>query len=312
MSSFSGTGGLARFGNGDLALYGTYGNNFPYCTYFKNYLERIDTAGNVVTPAGAAFVNLRLAPARTVSLGESCEQAVDAPPSPGPGETGTAVFFSCFDGLNGPAPVVPSGRVVTTGPVSQLLTATLEQEVADETALIARRAEVESTIGDECAQPRATQTEHGQQVIDRVELGRAQASQLARSGDRLTSARGSPEDRGDAALTRGPDLRWRPLRCRPIVGIDVHLSAGDDCATAEGADDLTVDLVGQVRAHHDRRDRGDKEADDRDERHRGDDQSAGERGGKDAWHRLDHRFQDISGTALGVDHRFVTEVDLLA
>ncbi|MBK6777954.1 MAG: hypothetical protein IPG74_19685 [Flavobacteriales bacterium] len=52
VSSFSGTGGVARFGNGDLALYGTYGNNFPYCTYFKNYLERIDTAGNVVFAKG--------------------------------------------------------------------------------------------------------------------------------------------------------------------------------------------------------------------------------------------------------------------
>lgn len=93
-----------------------------------------DTAGNVVTPAGAAFVNLRLAPARTVSLGESCEQAVDAPPSPGPGETGTTVFFSCFDGLNGPAPVVPSGRAVTAGSASQLLTATLEQLLAGPSA----------------------------------------------------------------------------------------------------------------------------------------------------------------------------------
>ena len=52
MSSFNGVGGLTELGNGDLALFGTYGNNYPYCTYFKNYLERIDTAGNIVFARG--------------------------------------------------------------------------------------------------------------------------------------------------------------------------------------------------------------------------------------------------------------------
>jgi hypothetical protein len=52
VSSLSGVSGLTRLANGDLALFGGYGTNYPYCTYFKNYLERIDTAGSVLFAKG--------------------------------------------------------------------------------------------------------------------------------------------------------------------------------------------------------------------------------------------------------------------
>jgi hypothetical protein len=89
-----------------------------------------DTAGNLITVPGTSWVNLRLMGARGASLGESCQGALPAPPAPGPGETATNVYYSCFDGLNGSAPVVPSGRVVPSGTPSEILASTFEQLLA--------------------------------------------------------------------------------------------------------------------------------------------------------------------------------------
>ncbi|MGZ4683589.1 MAG: GerMN domain-containing protein [Acidimicrobiales bacterium] len=89
-----------------------------------------DTAGNLVTVPGTSWVNLRLMGARGVSLGENCQSALPPPPDPGPGETAASVYFSCFDGLNGPAPAVPSGRVVPSGTPSEVLASTFGELLA--------------------------------------------------------------------------------------------------------------------------------------------------------------------------------------
>lgn len=93
-----------------------------------------DTSGDPVTVPGTAWLNLRMMGARGASLGENCQAVLPAPPTPGPGETATNVYFSCFDGLNGPAPVVPSGRAVPTGSGSEVLAATFDQLLAGPSA----------------------------------------------------------------------------------------------------------------------------------------------------------------------------------
>jgi hypothetical protein len=45
---FNNVSGLGMLRDGNLIYTGTYGNNYPYCTYFKNFLQKIDTDGNVV------------------------------------------------------------------------------------------------------------------------------------------------------------------------------------------------------------------------------------------------------------------------
>jgi hypothetical protein len=89
-----------------------------------------DTAGNLITVPGTSWVNVRMMGARGVSFGENCLAALPTPPTPGPGETAVNVYYSCFDGLNGPAPVVPSGRVVPSGTSSEVLASTFEQLLA--------------------------------------------------------------------------------------------------------------------------------------------------------------------------------------
>ncbi len=89
-----------------------------------------NTAGDVVTVPGTAFVRVRLIGTSGSSVGDSCASALPAPPTPGPGETAVQVYFSCFDGLNGPAPAVGSTRVVPTGTPSEVLTSTFDQLLA--------------------------------------------------------------------------------------------------------------------------------------------------------------------------------------
>jgi hypothetical protein len=45
---FNGLSGLRFLSDGNLALYGDFGNNYPYCTKFRPYLHKLDTAGNVL------------------------------------------------------------------------------------------------------------------------------------------------------------------------------------------------------------------------------------------------------------------------
>ncbi len=85
-----------------------------------------DIPGDVVEVPGTSFVRLRMFPARGVSFGDACSVALGEPPTPGPGETAVGLWFSCFDGLNGPAPVVLSSRLVPDGSVEEVLTATVE------------------------------------------------------------------------------------------------------------------------------------------------------------------------------------------
>ena len=44
------------------------------------------------------------------------------------------MFFSCFDGLNGPAPAVRSGRAVPTGSADAVLASTFDQLLAGPTS----------------------------------------------------------------------------------------------------------------------------------------------------------------------------------
>lgn len=45
---FNGVSGLKMLDDGNLALYGDYGNHYPFCNYFHPYLQKIDTAGNII------------------------------------------------------------------------------------------------------------------------------------------------------------------------------------------------------------------------------------------------------------------------
>ncbi|MEO8087199.1 MAG: T9SS type A sorting domain-containing protein, partial [Bacteroidota bacterium] len=45
---FNNVTGLSVLKDGNIALYGDYGNNYPYCTYFNHYLQKIDTAGTLI------------------------------------------------------------------------------------------------------------------------------------------------------------------------------------------------------------------------------------------------------------------------
>ncbi len=71
-----------------------------------------NTAGDVITVPGSSFLNVRMFPASGVDFGLGCSTT---DPTPGVGETLVGVYFSCFDGLNGPAPAVRTGRAVPSG-----------------------------------------------------------------------------------------------------------------------------------------------------------------------------------------------------
>ena len=92
-----------------------------------------DIPGEMVEVPGTSFVQLRMFPARGVSFGDACSLALGEPQVPGPGETEVGVSFSCVDGLNGAAPVVPSSRLVPSGSPDEVLTATLELLLAGPT-----------------------------------------------------------------------------------------------------------------------------------------------------------------------------------
>ena len=90
-----------------------------------------NTAGDVVTVPGSSFVNVRMFPASGVDFGLGC---ATTDPTPGAGETLVGVFFSCFDGLNGPAPAVRSGRAVPTGSADAVLASAFDQLLAGPTS----------------------------------------------------------------------------------------------------------------------------------------------------------------------------------
>ena len=84
---FNSVAGLTMLHDGNLALSGSYGNNYPYCTYFRNYMQKIDTAGNVLwaksyqhpDPAGhGTFPALELADS-TLLFSRTVQDTLGAP-----------------------------------------------------------------------------------------------------------------------------------------------------------------------------------------------------------------------------------------
>jgi len=120
---------VSNLGSSDQVVF-TFAGGLPAVDASSTEPPFHDTAGDLVTVPGTAWVNVRMMGARGASLGENCQSALPTAPTPGPGETAANVYFSCFDGLNGPAPVVPSGRVVSTGTPSQVLASTFDQLLA--------------------------------------------------------------------------------------------------------------------------------------------------------------------------------------
>jgi hypothetical protein len=45
---FNGVSGLTRLQDGNLAFYGDYSMNYPYCTKYSHYIHKLDTAGNLL------------------------------------------------------------------------------------------------------------------------------------------------------------------------------------------------------------------------------------------------------------------------
>jgi hypothetical protein len=86
-----------------------------------------NTAGDVVTVPGSSFFNVRMFPASGVDFGLGCSTT---DPTPGVGETLVGVYFSCVDGLNGPAPAVRTGRAVPSGTPDAVLASTFDQLLA--------------------------------------------------------------------------------------------------------------------------------------------------------------------------------------
>jgi hypothetical protein len=125
---------ITNTGSADEVTFTYAGESLPGVDATAKSPPFYNTAGDTLTVPGTSFVNVRMFPARGASFGESCSNAIGAPPTPGPGETAVDVFFSCVDGLNGPAPVVPSGRAVPSGSPDAVLAATFDALLAGPTA----------------------------------------------------------------------------------------------------------------------------------------------------------------------------------
>ncbi len=120
---------VSNVGSADEVVF-TFAGGLPSVDAVATEPPFHDTAGNLVTVPGTSWVNVRMMGARGASLGENCRSELPAPPTPGPGETAANVYFSCLDGLNGPAPVVASGRAVASGSASEVLASTFDQLLA--------------------------------------------------------------------------------------------------------------------------------------------------------------------------------------
>jgi len=124
---------IADVGSADEVVFTFAGDALPEVEATQATPPFLTIPGDTVAVAGTSFVRLRMFPASGVSFGISCANALPAPPTPGPGETGVGVYYSCQDALNGPAPVVASRRVVPSGSDSAVLEATMDELLAGPT-----------------------------------------------------------------------------------------------------------------------------------------------------------------------------------
>ncbi len=110
----------------------TFANGLPEFTVVPAEPPFLGLPGEPVPIAGSAFLKVRMEPASGVDFGIGCEGL--EPPTPGPGETLVAVFFSCpVAGSPGAAPVVARDRVVADADAEGRTGAALDELLAGPT-----------------------------------------------------------------------------------------------------------------------------------------------------------------------------------
>ena len=125
---------ITNTGSADEVTFTFVGDSLPGIDATAKSPPFFNTAGDIITVPGSSFVNVRMFPACGVSFGESCANELPPPPTPGIGQIDVSVYFSCVDGLTGPAPVVRSGRVVPSGSADALLAASVDELLEGPTA----------------------------------------------------------------------------------------------------------------------------------------------------------------------------------